>query len=167
MILFRHRRVKLYIFPSCYRNSNNYYELKNIDPARQWWHMPLMPAPGRQRQADFWARGQPGLQSEFQDSQGYTEKPCLEKNNKQTNINPFFVLSSAPICALITTLHFCVTTTQRISTIYFIQRARCMLDWSLYWPKFSCFQIRHFQPDVVCAVLEFWESAFNLWLAEV
>jgi hypothetical protein len=29
-----------------------------------------------------------GLQSEFQDSQGYTEKPCLEKKqtkNKQTN----------------------------------------------------------------------------------
>jgi hypothetical protein len=25
----------------------------------------------------------PGLQSEFQDSQGYTEKPCLK--NKQTN----------------------------------------------------------------------------------
>jgi hypothetical protein len=32
---------------------------------------------------DFWVRGQPGLQSEFQDSQGYTEKPCLEKNNKK------------------------------------------------------------------------------------
>ena len=30
--------------------------------------------------------GQPGLQSEFQDSQGYTKKPCLEKpkTNKQT-----------------------------------------------------------------------------------
>jgi hypothetical protein len=28
-------------------------------------------------------RGQPGLQSEFQDSQSYTEKPCLEKNQKQ------------------------------------------------------------------------------------
>jgi hypothetical protein len=28
-------------------------------------------------------RGQPGLQSEFRDSQGYTEKPCLEKQNKQ------------------------------------------------------------------------------------
>jgi hypothetical protein len=26
--------------------------------------------------------GQPGLQSEFQDSQSYTEKPCLEKQNK-------------------------------------------------------------------------------------
>jgi hypothetical protein len=53
----------------------------------------LIPALGRQRQADFWVRGQPGLQSEFQDSQGYTEKPCLEKtknknnNNKKTSYN--------------------------------------------------------------------------------
>jgi hypothetical protein len=39
--------------------------------------MPLIPALGRQRQADLWVRGQPGLQSEFQDSQGYTEKPVL------------------------------------------------------------------------------------------
>jgi hypothetical protein len=28
-------------------------------------------------------RGQPGLQSEFQDSQGYTEKPCLKKPKKK------------------------------------------------------------------------------------
>jgi hypothetical protein len=27
--------------------------------------------------------GQPGLQSEFQDSQDCTEKPCLEKNQKK------------------------------------------------------------------------------------
>ena len=47
-------------------------------------HLYLIPALRRQRQADFWVRGQPGLQSEFQDSQGYTEKPCLEKQ-KQTN----------------------------------------------------------------------------------
>jgi hypothetical protein len=45
--------------------------------------MPLMPALGRQRQADFWVQGQPGLQSEFQDSQGYSEKPCLEKPKKK------------------------------------------------------------------------------------
>jgi hypothetical protein len=47
-----------------------------------WWHMPLILALGRQRQADFWVRGQPGLQSEFQDNQSYTEKPCLRKQNK-------------------------------------------------------------------------------------
>jgi hypothetical protein len=28
-------------------------------------------------------RGQPGLQSESQDSQGYTEKPCLGKKKKK------------------------------------------------------------------------------------
>jgi hypothetical protein len=32
--------------------------------------------------------GQPGLQSEFQDSQGYTEKPCLEKQNKTKELVP-------------------------------------------------------------------------------
>ena len=45
--------------------------------------MPLIPALGRQRQADFRVRGQPDLQSEFQDSQGYTEKPYLEKPKKK------------------------------------------------------------------------------------
>jgi hypothetical protein len=44
-----------------------------------WWHTPLIPALGRQRQEDFWVQGQPGLQSELQESQGYTEKPCLKK----------------------------------------------------------------------------------------
>jgi hypothetical protein len=45
--------------------------------------MTLIPTLGRQRQADFWVWGQPGLQSEFQDSQGYTEKPCLKKSKIQ------------------------------------------------------------------------------------
>jgi hypothetical protein len=40
---------------------------------------PLISALGRQRQVDFWVWDQPGLQSEFQDSQGYTEKHCLQK----------------------------------------------------------------------------------------
>jgi hypothetical protein len=48
-----------------------------------WWRMPLIPALGRQKQADFWVPGQPGLQSEFQDSQSYTEKPCLEKQKQK------------------------------------------------------------------------------------
>jgi hypothetical protein len=47
--------------------------------SQEWWCTPLIPALRRQRQADFWVRGQLGLQSEFQDSQDYTEKPCLEK----------------------------------------------------------------------------------------
>jgi hypothetical protein len=53
-------------------------------PAGRWWCTPLIPALGRQRQrqADFWVRGQFGLQSEFQDSQGYTEKHSLEENQK-------------------------------------------------------------------------------------
>jgi hypothetical protein len=51
--------------------------------------MPLIPTLGRQRQADLWVRGQPGLQSEFQDSQDYTEKPCLDKTiqNKPRRLN--------------------------------------------------------------------------------
>jgi hypothetical protein len=31
----------------------------------------------------FLIRGQPGLQSEFQDSQSYTEKPCLNKKEEE------------------------------------------------------------------------------------
>jgi hypothetical protein len=31
----------------------------------------------------FLSSSQPGLQSEFQDSQGYTEKPCLKKPNQR------------------------------------------------------------------------------------
>jgi hypothetical protein len=38
---------------------------------------------------DFWVRGQPGLQSEFQESQGYTEKPCLQKNQINTYIHTY------------------------------------------------------------------------------
>jgi hypothetical protein len=45
--------------------------------------MPLIPALRKQRQADILVRGQPGLQSEFQDSQGYTEKPCLKKKKRK------------------------------------------------------------------------------------
>jgi hypothetical protein len=37
-------------------------------------------------QADFWVRGQPGLQSEFQDSQSYTEKPCLGEKKKKKKL---------------------------------------------------------------------------------
>ena len=43
-------------------------------------------------EADFRVQGQPGLQSVFQDSQGYTEKPCLKKPKpkKKKNQNKDF-----------------------------------------------------------------------------
>jgi hypothetical protein len=61
---------------------------------------PLIPALGRQRQADFWVRGQPGLQSEFQDSQDYTEKPCLEKQkqNKKKKIKILLYMKTLMSC---------------------------------------------------------------------
>ena len=31
----------------------------------------------------LWVRGQSGLQSVFQDSQGYKDKPCLKRQNKK------------------------------------------------------------------------------------
>jgi hypothetical protein len=57
---------------------------KGYPLSQAWWLTPLIPALRRQRQADFWVRGQPGLQSEFQDSQCYTEKPCLKKQKNKT-----------------------------------------------------------------------------------
>jgi hypothetical protein len=39
-------------------------------------------------------RGQPGLQSEFQDSQGYREKLCLKINKLKKNKKIFFFFSN-------------------------------------------------------------------------
>jgi hypothetical protein len=36
-------------------------------------------------QVDFWVQGQPGLQSEFQYSQSYTEKETLSRKTKNKN----------------------------------------------------------------------------------
>jgi hypothetical protein len=43
------------------------------------------PSTWERRQVDFWVGGQPGLQSEFQDSQGYTEKNAILKNKTKQN----------------------------------------------------------------------------------
>lgn len=50
--------------------------LKNLKTAIWCWHTLLIPALGRRRQA---VQGHQVLQSQFQDSQGYTEKPVLNK----------------------------------------------------------------------------------------
>jgi hypothetical protein len=60
---------------------------------------PLVPVLWRQRQVNLWVWGQPALQSKFQNSQGYTEKLCLEiqkpmnqtikSNNNKTSSNKY------------------------------------------------------------------------------
>jgi hypothetical protein len=51
--------------------------------AGQWWHMALIPALGRQTQRWICVCSRPGLvYREFQDSQDYTEKPCLKRKKK-------------------------------------------------------------------------------------
>lgn len=37
---------------------------------------------------DLRVRGQPDLQSEFKDNQGYIEKPCLKNKQKSPNGKP-------------------------------------------------------------------------------
>ena len=47
--------------------------------ARQWWHTPLIPELRRLRQEDLWEfEVSLFYKVKFQDSQGYTEKPCFK-----------------------------------------------------------------------------------------
>ena len=56
--------------------------IKAVALARQWWLTPLIPALWRQRAGSLLrVGGQPDLQIEFQDNQGYAGKSCF-KNNK-------------------------------------------------------------------------------------
>jgi hypothetical protein len=59
-----------------------------------WWLTPLIPALGRQRQADFWVRDQPGLQSEFQNSQGYRETLSWKHPPQKKNLTYVKLLST-------------------------------------------------------------------------
>ena len=48
-----------------------------LSPARQWWRKLEAKAGG------FLSSRPAGLQSEFEGSQSYTEKPCLDKTKKE------------------------------------------------------------------------------------
>jgi hypothetical protein len=80
-------------------------------------------------QADFWVRGQPGLQSEFQDSQGYTEKPCLKKIKNNNKKNDHKVLSIVPdakqICSEIAIC--CLLTRSSLVYVGSSRRARAIM----------------------------------------
>ena len=54
--------------------------------AGQWWQVPLIPALGRQRQADFWVWGQPGLQSS-RTARAIQRNPVSKNKNNNNNNN--------------------------------------------------------------------------------
>ena len=75
--------------------------IKTQEVAGQWWRTPLVPVLGKQSQVDLWVRGQSGLQSEFLNSQDYTENPCLgktnwENSNSQVTGSPWHQIHKAP-----------------------------------------------------------------------
>jgi hypothetical protein len=87
VILYHGTHIKLYPSTTFSYSKDQSHSLKMEYMGWVWWCMPLIPALRRQRQADFWVRGQPGLQSEFQDSQSYTEKPRLKKQKQKQKQN--------------------------------------------------------------------------------
>jgi hypothetical protein len=77
-----HFTTKPYKTPQVTSQRDYFVYYKICLSSRAWWLTPLIPALGRQRQADFWVQGQPGLQSEFQDSQDTQRNPVSIKQNK-------------------------------------------------------------------------------------
>jgi hypothetical protein len=69
--------------------SDYIYRWPKKDIPAGWWCLcwPLIPALRRQKHSDPWGRGQPGLQSKFHDSQGYTDKLCLKTKQNKTKQN--------------------------------------------------------------------------------
>jgi hypothetical protein len=51
--------------------------------------MPLIPALGRQRQADFWVQDQPGLQNEFRTAKAAQRNSVLKKKMYSWNESVF------------------------------------------------------------------------------
>jgi len=64
-----------------YTNAHTHFKIKTA--FGQGWHTSLVQVLWRQMQVDLWVQGQSGLQSKFQDSQGYTEKLCLENKRRR------------------------------------------------------------------------------------
>jgi adenine C2-methylase RlmN of 23S rRNA A2503 and tRNA A37 len=74
--------------------------LRNNNLTGQWRLTPLIPALRRQRLENVCVQGQPDLQREFQDSQGYTEKAYFEKPNQSYKQNNRLLVSPGVNCPL-------------------------------------------------------------------
>jgi hypothetical protein len=58
--------------------------IKKTETAGQWWRTPLIPALGRQGQADFWVWGQPGLLKGSKTSRATQRNPVSGKKKKSS-----------------------------------------------------------------------------------
>jgi hypothetical protein len=67
--------------------SKHQRQVERCIQAGRWWRTPLIPARGRQRRISEFEASLVYIQSAVQDSQRYTEKPCLKKTNKQKQQN--------------------------------------------------------------------------------
>jgi hypothetical protein len=115
------------------------FTFKKGSESRAWWRTTLISALRRQRQADFWVQGQPGLQSEFQDSQDYAEKPCLKKtkqnkteqNTQRRDQRSFEGVSGQPLntSALYWIKHKETGVPQWISPLVCVSPLKCVNVW--------------------------------------
>jgi hypothetical protein len=92
----RDRRPKPLLSTVWERLEKDSYTKKN--PARWQWHVFNPSTWEVEEGGSLWVQGQPGLHSEFQDSQGYRVRPCLGKNNnnKQTKRKLFPIRALFP-----------------------------------------------------------------------
>ena len=77
---------------------------------RAWWSTPLIPALRRQRQADFWVRGQPGNKVNSRTSRAIQWNPVSKNKNKNKQTNkksrrgiplPFYPVFAAGVDSLL------------------------------------------------------------------
>jgi len=74
--------LELWENSTLWKNKLLFYET-NI--GWMWWFTCSFPTLGRQRQADLWVQGQPGLPSELQDSWTTQRNPVFEKSEENSD----------------------------------------------------------------------------------
>ena len=65
--------------------TNRVTEWEGGERWERWLWLHAFNLSTQEAEAGGFLSSRPGLQSEFQDSQGYTEKPCLKKQKQKTN----------------------------------------------------------------------------------